>query len=621
MTFVLIRRTRNLRLSRLLRTLVMSLDPGRMADEDWDVVLRFVRSLPPVAHQVALVNEFHRPDDLHELDRQIKFLVRDMGKKLQTSRATKQTKAVPRQHQLDGTVEDGAGWDTPFCPRAVCIHIVRRTGTPQAEHPFLGYSWESPEADTGVAWGVLNTPTMRSLVLLVKGQRTEEPIEYPRYLLGATGRGARALRQDITEPLTLPALIFLHTDADVRAWLLSNQSDSKDPLDLLVIEAREDGDRGRQQTPEPPGGRHRFLDRRVWDMWTPAEDADGSLEDDSASGAVDGDAEYALAESLSADDDIADEEDPHMDGDFIHSTPPARTQDVDEDSDSPSPNATPATHPVVPEARAPIATGGRSSVAQRSPAVPSHNRRGHIRGAILVDPPPARTRETSPAPSRQSVAPGVAPSSTPSEEEQRALVEELVRRNPWLSVRLRPGNVNPGRLDASPAGPGASGGRRPRGGLDGTVDNATGSPHAAVELGPITPVPTTLGGPSLSPPGSSAPALEESHACLDGTVNDATGSSQAVVEPDPITPMPTTLGRLSSSPLSSTPSFVDSPTPDTPTTIPAKKPPPPKSVQQRPKNVPPRNRSSGMKPPHQPAHAGVDVSVALGLASDGLWYR
>ena len=141
-------------------------------------------------------------------------------------------------------------WDSPYSPRAVRIHIVRRTGAPAAQHPFLGHPWCLRDSDRGIAWGVLATPSIRDLLRVVRGQDVEEEINSPRYLIGATGEGATRLRQDPEEPLPLRQLIFLNRDDDIRAWLLANNG--HDPLDLLVLESRpEDGD-DLDETPSLP---------------------------------------------------------------------------------------------------------------------------------------------------------------------------------------------------------------------------------------------------------------------------------------------------------------------------------------------------------------------------------
>jgi hypothetical protein len=160
----------------------------------------------------------------------------------------------------------------------VRIHIVRRSGAPGAQHPFLGHPWCVRDSDRGIAWGVLATPSIRDLLRVVRGQDVEDEIYCPRYLIGATGEGATRLRQDPEDPLPLRQLIFLNRDDDIRAWFLANNG--HDPLDLMVLESRpEDGD-DLDETPEPPNGRYPFFDRDVWDEWADAEDAERETQEE-----------------------------------------------------------------------------------------------------------------------------------------------------------------------------------------------------------------------------------------------------------------------------------------------------------------------------------------------------
>jgi len=90
---------------------------------------------------------------------------------------------------------------------------------------------------------------------MLKRQHVEDPIQYPRYLIGATGQGASALRRQPLDPLPLSELIFLYTDDDIRVWLLA--SPGKDPLDLLVLESRQDlGEAEMKPRRQPPVNIH-----------------------------------------------------------------------------------------------------------------------------------------------------------------------------------------------------------------------------------------------------------------------------------------------------------------------------------------------------------------------------
>jgi hypothetical protein len=130
---------------------------------------------------------------------------------------------------------------------------------------------------------------MKNLVGVVRGQRVEEEIGCPRYLIGATGEGAVRLRQEPEKPLPLRQLIFLHSNNDILAWLLANHG--QDPLDLLVVESRRKNREDRAQTPEPAKGRYPFLNRNVW------EDAVGIMQADEDEDEDEEEEEWLEAES------------------------------------------------------------------------------------------------------------------------------------------------------------------------------------------------------------------------------------------------------------------------------------------------------------------------------------
>jgi len=117
----------------------------------------------------------------------------------------------------------------------------------KAGHPFLHYPWYDEDSGGGIAWGVLASPNLQSLLGVLKQQHVEDPFQYPRYLFGAKRQGACAIRRGPSESLHLLELIFLYTDNDIRVWLLANSG--KDPLDLLVRESRQDQGEGRDETP------------------------------------------------------------------------------------------------------------------------------------------------------------------------------------------------------------------------------------------------------------------------------------------------------------------------------------------------------------------------------------
>jgi len=155
---------------------------------------------------------------------------------------------------------------------------VRRTGAPEAGHPFLDHPWCASESDRRIAWGVLTTPSMKKLVGVVRGQPVEEEIGCPRYLIRATCEGAVRLPPEPEKPLPLRQLIFLHSNDDILAWLLPNQG--QDPLDLLVVESHRQNREDRAQTPEPAKGRYPFLNRNAWEDAVGIMQADEDEEED-----------------------------------------------------------------------------------------------------------------------------------------------------------------------------------------------------------------------------------------------------------------------------------------------------------------------------------------------------
>ena len=127
----------------------------------------------------------------------------------------------------------------------------------------MHYPWYDEDSCGGIGSGVLASPKLQSRLGVLKRQHVEDPIQCPRYLIGATGPGASALRRRPSDPLPLSKLIFLYTDDDIRVWLLANPG--KDPLDLLVLESRQDEGEGRDETLAPASCGHIFFDRNAWD--------------------------------------------------------------------------------------------------------------------------------------------------------------------------------------------------------------------------------------------------------------------------------------------------------------------------------------------------------------------
>jgi len=62
------------------------LDPGRLTETQVDSILLFARGLSAVKERIELIKCQHHADDLLELNRHLKILDRDSGKKLQTTK-------------------------------------------------------------------------------------------------------------------------------------------------------------------------------------------------------------------------------------------------------------------------------------------------------------------------------------------------------------------------------------------------------------------------------------------------------------------------------------------------------------------------------------------------------
>jgi len=186
-----------------------------------------------------------------------------------------------------------------YSPQAISIHIVRQTGAPQGEHAFLGHPRWPNGSDRGIPCGVLESPSIKNLLGVIKAQRAEEAILCLKYLIGATREGSNVLSLDPTAPLALRDLIFLHKDDDLRVWLLAN--DGKHPLDLIVLESRLEEAGDDRSTPEPVWGRHPFFDRKVWSHSGQAENIVGGIQWDDKD------------DKLNKDDqDDEDDEDDHI---------------------------------------------------------------------------------------------------------------------------------------------------------------------------------------------------------------------------------------------------------------------------------------------------------------------
>jgi len=162
----------------------------------------------------------------------------------------------------------------PLSPKRLGLSVLQKADqdthystnrSNESRHPFMHYPWYEEDSGAGIAWGVLASPNWQSLLGVHKRQHVEDPIQYPEYLIWATGQGATALRRLPSDPLPLLELRFLHTDDDIRVWLLANPG--KDPFDLMVLESGRDQAEGRDETPAPASGGHPFFDSKARDRW------------------------------------------------------------------------------------------------------------------------------------------------------------------------------------------------------------------------------------------------------------------------------------------------------------------------------------------------------------------
>jgi len=62
------------------------LDIGHLTETQVDSILLFARALSPVKERIELIKRQHHADEPLELNRHLKILVRDCGKKQQTTK-------------------------------------------------------------------------------------------------------------------------------------------------------------------------------------------------------------------------------------------------------------------------------------------------------------------------------------------------------------------------------------------------------------------------------------------------------------------------------------------------------------------------------------------------------
>ena len=63
----------------------LNLDPSYLTDAQVEAISVFVRALPPVKDHVTHIKKNHHPNDVVELSRHLRMLVKDSSRKLHTS--------------------------------------------------------------------------------------------------------------------------------------------------------------------------------------------------------------------------------------------------------------------------------------------------------------------------------------------------------------------------------------------------------------------------------------------------------------------------------------------------------------------------------------------------------
>jgi len=115
-------------------------------------------------------------------------------------------------------------------PRAVRIVWVCNPASGGAQRPNYRLLHCRPQNIHGVSFADLNSYDIRGLSAIIA--RTV-PHNAVRYILGATGDGRQELRMHPGFQFSYIDYVFIESDQDVRAWLLSNPV-LEDPLDLMV---------------------------------------------------------------------------------------------------------------------------------------------------------------------------------------------------------------------------------------------------------------------------------------------------------------------------------------------------------------------------------------------------
>ena len=105
------------------------LDPGRLTESHVDLIISFARGLSPVNERLELIKREYHADDVWELIRHLKILVKDSAKKLQTSN---QRQRAEREGRGDIAEPLSKSYPSLFCSSHTnrCCQCLIPIGTP-----------------------------------------------------------------------------------------------------------------------------------------------------------------------------------------------------------------------------------------------------------------------------------------------------------------------------------------------------------------------------------------------------------------------------------------------------------------------------------------------------------
>ena len=77
-----------------------SLDPGRLTEAQFDPVVVLASARRPVKSRIKFIKSKHHADDVKEIDRQLKILVKNTARKLQTAMEHESGKRRTSDHEV-----------------------------------------------------------------------------------------------------------------------------------------------------------------------------------------------------------------------------------------------------------------------------------------------------------------------------------------------------------------------------------------------------------------------------------------------------------------------------------------------------------------------------------------